>query len=178
MAMAMPPRVIVLIEAPIDLSTIIVVKSDMGMATSVMRLARRLPRNNSTMIITRMLPSRKAPSTLRTAVSMKLAWRKMFRWMVIPAGSVAWISSSVWSSRSVSSSVLTFGCLVMPKQDRRLSHCRAGAAFQGRADLHHAKLADADRHFLANGDHRVGDLVQLLDPSQALGPGTPGRRPP
>ena len=92
------------------------VKSDMGIATNVMRLARRLPKNNSTIIITRILPSRKDPSTLRTAVSMKLAWRKMFRWIVIPAGNDAWISSSDWSSRSLSSSVLTFGCLVMPSR--------------------------------------------------------------
>ena len=168
MAMAMPPRVIVLIEAPIDLSTIIVVKSDMGMATSVMRLARRLPRNNSTMIITRMLPSRKAPSTLRTAVSMKLAWRKMFRWMVIPAGKrrldfVERLVEPLAEFQRVDVRLLGDA-----QQDRRLAHCRAGAAFQGRADLHHAKLADADRHFFANGDHGVGDLLQLLDPSQTL----------
>jgi len=54
MAMAMPPRVIVLIVAPKARSTSIAAASESGIAVNVIAAARRFARNNSTTIMTRM----------------------------------------------------------------------------------------------------------------------------
>jgi hypothetical protein len=115
MAMAMPPSVIVLIVAPNAFRVSAAVTSDSGIARRVMRLARRFPRNRSTVTTTRMPPSRSASSTFRTATAMKSAWRKIRRSIVIPSGSVARISSSVASKAFVRASVLAPGCFWMPR---------------------------------------------------------------
>ena len=73
MAMAMPPRVIVLMVAPADLSTSTAAASDNGIASSVIAAARVLARNTRTITTTRTPPSRSAESTLATATSMKSA---------------------------------------------------------------------------------------------------------
>jgi hypothetical protein len=60
MAMAMPPRVIVLMVAPKACITMTATTSESGMAVSVMKVARTLARKSSTMATTRMPPSRSA----------------------------------------------------------------------------------------------------------------------
>jgi hypothetical protein len=86
-AMAMPPSVIVLMLAPAARSARNAVASDSGMAVRVIALARRFARNSKTMTTTSTPPSRSARKTLATATSMKSAWRKMRRSIVIPGGS-------------------------------------------------------------------------------------------
>ncbi len=113
-AIAMPPSVMLLIVAPVSFIASTAVSSDSGIANSVIDAARTLARNRKTIRTTRMLPSRSARVRLSIAVSMKLAWRKMFRSIVMPAGSDRCSSSRTPSRRSVSSSVLAPGCFWIP----------------------------------------------------------------
>ncbi len=109
-AIAIPPSVMLLIVAPVSFIASTAVSSDSGIASSVIEAALELARNRNTIRTTRMLPSRSARVRLSIAVSMKSAWRKMSRWIVIPAGSEACSSSRTVSRRRVRSSVLAPGC--------------------------------------------------------------------
>ena len=60
MAMAIPPRVMVLMVAPNACKIRTVVRSDRGIAVNVMKAALRLARKSSTMAMTRIPPSRRA----------------------------------------------------------------------------------------------------------------------
>jgi hypothetical protein len=60
MAMAIPPRLMVLILYPNNLKTIILIKSDMGIATRDMTVVLKFIRNTSSTIITKTDPSRRA----------------------------------------------------------------------------------------------------------------------
>ena len=109
-AMAMPPRVMVLMLAPRASSTSTAASSESGIASTVMAVAAALIRKAKTISTTSRAPSRRAVSTLATAKRMKSAWRKSRVSISIPAGRPAWISARTSSSRSVSSRVLASGC--------------------------------------------------------------------
>ena len=72
-AMAMPPKLIVLMVMPNNFKVMMVANNDNGMAKREIRVVRKLPRNRNNMRMTRMLPSIKARSTLLTEVWMKSA---------------------------------------------------------------------------------------------------------
>ena len=76
-AMAIPPKLIVLIFSPKSLRAMTVANSDIGMANSEIRVVRKLPRNRNRTMTTRMLPSSRARSTLLIEVWMKSACRKI-----------------------------------------------------------------------------------------------------
>ena len=109
-AMAMPPRVMVLMLAPMASSTSTAASKDRGIASTVMAVAEALARKAKTMITTSRAPSRRAASTLATANWMKSAWRKSLVSITIPAGRPAWSSANTASRRSVRSRVLAPGC--------------------------------------------------------------------
>ena len=113
-AMAIPPSVMVLIVAPNARRTRIAAASDSGMADKVMAAARTFARNSSTITMTSRPPSRRAVTTLSTATSMKSAWRKMRRSIVMPRGSSRCRASSSRSRRPVNSIVLAPGCFCTP----------------------------------------------------------------
>ena len=85
-AMAIPPSVIVLIDAPSSFITKMEVINESGMATIVITVARRLARKRRTMSTTSRAPSPSAETTLSMATWMKSACRKMWRWISMPAG--------------------------------------------------------------------------------------------
>ena len=113
-AIAIPPSVIVLMDAPKARSTRIAAASESGIAVSVMAAARRFARNSSTTTTTSSPPLSNALTTLSTATSMKSAWRKILRSILIPSGSSRWSVSSSRSSRAVSSIVFAPGCFWTP----------------------------------------------------------------
>ncbi len=110
MAMAMPPRVIVLIVPPMPLITSTAAMRESGMAVSVMSVARTFIKNRNIMMTTRIPPSRRASSTFLTATCMKLAWRNKSRSMTMPSGRSAWSSFKTRSSSCVSVKVFALGC--------------------------------------------------------------------
>ena len=167
-AMAMPPSVMVLMVAPSAFIDRIAATSDSGMATRVIAVARADSRKANTMATTSTAPSSSALHRLSMETRMKSAWRKMWRSIFMPVGSPAWISSSVASRRSVSSSVLAPGCFWMPSTTAGLPLCeptpRVGAGPM--ADL--GDVPHQHRLSVALGDHRLGDVVQRRDAPQAL----------
>jgi hypothetical protein len=112
-AIAMPPRVMVLMLLPSACRTRTAVSSESGSATSVIRLARALKRKATTTSPTIAAPSSRARVVLRVEFSMKTACRKSCLLMCIPSGSVVCSSSSTLSRRAVSSSVFAPGCFWM-----------------------------------------------------------------
>ena len=72
-AMAIPPKLMVLMVMPNALRVMMVASSDRGMASSEMRVVRKLPRKRKRMMTTSTLPSMRARSTLLTEVWMKSA---------------------------------------------------------------------------------------------------------
>ena len=85
-AIAMPPRVMLLIDRPAKRRPTMAARSDNGIANSVMVPARRFARNTSVTMMTRMVPSRSAVVRLPSANSMKSAWRKSPASSRIPGG--------------------------------------------------------------------------------------------
>ena len=71
MAMASPPRVMVLMLMPRALSTIIATRNEIGIVTSEMTVVRTLARNIMRMITTKMAPSMSDFCTLSMLLSMK-----------------------------------------------------------------------------------------------------------
>ena len=122
MAIAIPPRVIVLMVMPRLFITSRATASDSGMATTEMIVVRKFQRKKNRMMMTRRAPSRRAAMTLWTASEMKSACRKMARFTWMPEGSWAWMRSSSSSRRSVNSSVFSPGCF-------KIDRITAGSAF-------------------------------------------------
>ena len=112
MAMASPPRVMVLMLMPRALSTIIATRNEMGIVTSEMTVVRTLARNIIRMITTKMAPSMSDFCTLSMLLSMKSAWRKMSVEICTSEGRVCLRSSSARSRCFVRSMVLVLGCFV------------------------------------------------------------------
>ena len=77
-----------LIEKPNCFMPTTAATSDKGSASSVMAAARTLSRKTNTTNTTRIAPSRSAEVRLSNARSMKSACRKMWRLILMPAGSV------------------------------------------------------------------------------------------
>jgi hypothetical protein len=75
MAMASPPRVMVLTESPIQWNTSAVTSRATGSAVSEMKVVRRLSRNSSNTTATMIAASRSASRTLPTDAWMKSACR-------------------------------------------------------------------------------------------------------
>ena len=110
--MAIPPRLMVLMERCIRWSTTIEVIIANGMVTSEITVVRRLPRKSIRMRTTKIPPSRMERSTLPIELSMKRLWRKMSVWILTSLGRFFCRSFSAVSRRSVNSKVPTPGCLV------------------------------------------------------------------
>ena len=73
MAMANPPKVMVLMLMPRALSTIMATRNDKGMVTSEMTVVRTLARKSIRMMTTKMAPSTSDFFTLSMLLSMKSA---------------------------------------------------------------------------------------------------------
>ena len=113
-AMAMPPRVMVLMVAPSPFIARIAAVKDSGRATRVIAVERADSRNAKTMAMTSAAPSRKAASRLAMEISMKSAWRNRRFSICMPGGSARWMSAIAASSSRVSCSVLAAGWRWMP----------------------------------------------------------------
>ena len=110
MAMASPPRVIVLMDRPARWKAIAVARIEIGMAVSEITVVRTFRRNaNSTMATTTMASTR-TRSTLAMEVSMKFAWRNRTWSALIPFGRVAVTSFRAASISRVSFTVSMSGC--------------------------------------------------------------------
>ena len=112
MAMAKPPRLIVLMVSPNALSVRIAATNAKGMVTSEMMVVRTFMRNTKSTMTTKMAPSMRERFTLSMELLMKRSWRYTSVVSTTSEGSSRLISSSVASSFFVSSSVLVLGCLV------------------------------------------------------------------
>ncbi len=75
MAMASPPRVIVLMDSPNRWNTTAVVSTETGMASSEMAVVRTFRRKANSTTATTSTASTRTRSTLRIEVSMKSACR-------------------------------------------------------------------------------------------------------
>jgi hypothetical protein len=115
MAMARPPKVMVLMERPANQNTIAVTNTDIGIATSEMSVVRASIRNKNSTMPTMTSASKSTVRTLPIEFSMKVAWRNCTSRVVMPAGSVVRIESRVRSSSRVSARVSTPGCFWMPR---------------------------------------------------------------
>ncbi len=90
--------------------------------------------------MTRPAPSSSAVKRLRSACSMKSACRNRSRWICMPGRQRALdVVERGLDLRSVSSSVLTFGCFWMPRMTAGLRVVRAFAALDRRAFAHDAR---------------------------------------
>ncbi|MNX72516.1 hypothetical protein D3C86_1038720 [compost metagenome] len=94
MAIASPPRVMVLTEIPKAFMNRKVTTNERGMAVRVMKVVRKFNRKRKSTISTRIAPSRRASSTLATDASMKCAWRNRSPLRLISAGRVRLRSAS------------------------------------------------------------------------------------
>jgi len=112
MAMARPPRLMVLMVSPKAWSTRIAISMESGKAMSEIRVVRAFIRKKNSTITTKMAPSNKDFWMLLMELLMKRDCRKMSVEMRTSAGRVFCSSCMEASSLSVSSSVLVFGCLV------------------------------------------------------------------
>lgn len=111
MAMAIPPRLIVLMVNPNPFSVRMAVSSDSGRATSEMRVTRPFMRKKKSTTTTNRAPSHSEWAMLSMELSIKRDCLKMSV-DICTSGSVFCSSARVLSSCSVSSSVLVAGCLV------------------------------------------------------------------
>ena len=112
MAMAIPPRLIVLIVSPNASSTKTATRSDNGSAISEMTVVRKFIRKMNRMMMTNIAPSISDFWMLSIELSMNRDWRKMSVETWMSDGRLSRISSSVLSRFSVSSSEFVLGCLV------------------------------------------------------------------
>ena len=113
MAIAIPPRVMVLMVISKNSNTNTEVISASGMAVREIIVVRKFARKSSRIITTSIAPSRRASITLSMARSIKSACRKMWLLIVNPSGRFCSIWASVSSTRSVSSRVLVSGCFLI-----------------------------------------------------------------
>ena len=112
MAMAMPPRLMVLMVRPIQRVTSRVIRMESGMETSEMRVVRQFIRKIKSTRTTNRPPSSRDFLTFPIEASMKRDWRKISVLMWTSAGREEPISASSRSSLRVSSRELVLGCLV------------------------------------------------------------------
>ena len=115
MAIASPPRVIVLIDSPSSLNTSTAASSDSGIATSEMAVVRTFSRNANSTTATRIAPSRRASPTLPSAASMKSAWRNRKRGAAMPGGRLPDTSASTASTARVRAMLSMPGCFCTDK---------------------------------------------------------------
>ena len=113
MAMARPPRVIVLIDSPSHLKTRIAVRMDKGMAVSEISMVRKLPRKKNSTPATKNEAISSFICRLPSEASMKSAWRKKTCGALMPAGRLPFMSASAASRRRVRSTVSAVGCFWM-----------------------------------------------------------------
>ena len=111
-AMAIPPMLMVLMVSPIRFMTRMVMSKDIGMVTKEIMVVRAFIRNMNNTITTKNAPSKSDRWMLPMELLMKELWRKICLSMCTSPGNSFLRLSSIWSSFSVSSRVLTFGCLV------------------------------------------------------------------
>ena len=112
MAMAIPPRLMVLMVSPMKCKVSMETSSERGSVTSEMTVVRTLARNRNKTMTTKMPPSKSDFFTLLMELSMKRLWRKMSVDTFTSGGRFFCRSFSEASSLSVSSNVLVEGCLV------------------------------------------------------------------
>ena len=112
MAMAIPPRLIVLIVSPIQRIASKEKTMESGIEMREMMVVRQFIRNMNSTIITNIAPSIKDFFTLSIELSMNLDWRKICELILTSAGRFALSSPSALSSLPVRAKVLVFGCLV------------------------------------------------------------------
>ena len=112
MAMAIPPRLMVLMVSPMKCKVRMETSSERGSVTSEMTVVRTLARNRNKTMTTKMPPSKSDFFTLLMELSMKRLWRKMSVDTFTSGGRFFCRSFSEASSLSVSSNVLVEGCLV------------------------------------------------------------------
>ena len=113
MAIARPPRVMVLIDRPKYLKTRAVMKIETGIATSAITVVRTLPRNRNRITATKPDAAISLPCSVLIEASMKLAWRKVTCGAAMPDGSERFMSSSALSMPRVSATVSAAGCFWM-----------------------------------------------------------------
>ena len=89
MAIARPPRLMLLMVKPNQFMVTTAATSESGIASKVMVAARKFIRNSATTITTRMAPSRNALVRLSSDRSMKSAWRNTCLSIFMPAGRLA-----------------------------------------------------------------------------------------
>ncbi len=106
MAMAMPPRLMVLMVCPVRRMTMTVMSSDRGMAVSEMSVTRPFIRNTSSTRTTKKAPSMREFLMLFIELSMKRDCRKISVDTSTSSGKPALSSAMVASSVSVRSMVL------------------------------------------------------------------------
>ena len=99
---------------------------------------------------------------------MKSAWRKMWRSIFMPAGKPAWMSSSVRSSAVGQFQRVGAGLLLDAENHRRLAVVRADAALGCGADADFGDMADQHGLTVAQGHHRLGNVVEHVDAALAL----------
>ena len=112
MAMAIPPRLIVLMVSPIQRMARSDATIESGMETNEITVVRQFIRNMNSTMITKIAPSIKDCFTLSNELSMKRDWRNIWELTLTSAGRLAFSSSNALSSLPVSASVLVLGCFV------------------------------------------------------------------
>ena len=110
MAMARPPSVIVLIDMPNALNTSTVIRIEIGMAISEMKVVRTFSRNRKRMTATTATASSSTFSTLPMEVWMKLACLNRISSAWTPFGRNCAKSLNARSTSAVSSVVSAPGC--------------------------------------------------------------------
>jgi hypothetical protein len=182
MAIAMPPSVIVLIVAPPARRTQIVVKSEIGMASRVIRLARAGEEHHDHQQHHQAaLDQGRGRVGDRVLDEGRLAEEVAVEVHALGQGGPEFLQHPVQLAGELEG--VGLGLLLdgqdHPGLDDRLPVGTArrgggGAAPDGRADLDHAEVADGDRSTAAQGDEGSGDVVGVLD---APDPAQDGLRP-
>ena len=113
MAMASPPKLIVLIVRPSPWRVRMATSKDRGRATSEIIVVRTFIKKKKSTTTTKIAPSNNACCMLEIELSIKRDWRNMSEEIFTSDGNVFCRSTMAWSSLSVSSSVFVFGCFVM-----------------------------------------------------------------
>ena len=115
MAIASPPKVMVLMERSASQNTIAVTITDIGIATSEISVVRVSIKNKKSTMPTITNASRSTVRTLPMELSMKVACRNCTASVVTPGGKVLRSDASVRSSSRVNARVSTPGCFWMPR---------------------------------------------------------------
>ena len=112
MAIAIPPKLMVLTLSPNWCNTNKETKSDNGMVTKEMMVVRTLAKNKNSTITTKSAPSRSESFTLSIELWIKRDWRNTSVDTWTFAGKSFCKSSIALSNTSVNSMVPVLGCLV------------------------------------------------------------------